>query len=351
MAQLVESRPHYHFVTKLLIGLFNDGELPNVRNICIEQTYGYVGRIEYVDGHSHLFRGTNMGVNSIGASEISGDKGYTKFFLKKLGYSTPEWEIFLMQEYMEKLKRSQSRNGFQDVQRSASQAPQYVEHSFGYPCYAKPNFGSQGRGIVRCETPKDLELAVEDFCKQGLNLFLVEKAVSMPDFRVVVFDNEVISCYQRIPLQVVGDGVSTITMLLQEKQKEYFGRGREEVINVQDSRMVQKLSRKGLDLQNVLPVGQRCPLLDVSNLSAGGESEEFTHRIHAHWKRLSVALTRDMGLRLCGVDIACTDLEDPQSAYSILEINAAPGLDNYASSGKEQFGKVKELYRRVFNEL
>lgn len=58
-----------------------------------------------------------------------------------------------------------------------------------------------------------------------------------------------------------------------------------------------------------------------------------------------------MGLRLCGVDIACTDLENPHSDYSILEINAAPGLDNYASSGQEQFERVKDLYKKIFNEM
>ena len=47
------------------------------------------------------------------------------------------------------------------------------------------------------------------------------------------------------------------------------------------------------------------PLLDVSNLSVV-EVEEFTHRIHAHWKRLSVAPLA-IWVKACGVDIACTD--------------------------------------------
>jgi len=348
MAQLIEAKPHYHFVTKLLIDLFNNGELPNVRRVIVEPTYGYVGRIEYHNGQVHVFRGTNLGVNSVGASELSKDKGYIKFFLRQLGYSTPEGEVFLMPEYLEVITRNLSRKGFEREQRSANQAHAYAESTIGYPCYAKPNFGSQGKGITRCESPSDLEAAISEFQKQGLNMFLLEQAVSMPDFRVVVFGDEVISCYQRIPLQVVGDGRSTIEDLLQQKQNSYFEQGREEVINIQDPRMLARLSRHGLNIQSVMPSGQYFQLLDVSNLSMGGESEEFTHRIHETWRRLCIRLTKDMGLRLCGVDIACTDLEDPHSDYSILEINAAPGLDNYASSGKEQFNRVRNLYKKIF---
>ena len=111
--------------------------------------------------------------------------------------------------------------------------------------------------------------------------------------------------------------------------------------------MLARLHKNGLNTQSVLTFDHNLQLLDVSNLSSGGESEEFTHRIHETWKKLSIAITKDMGLRLCGVDIACTDLENPHSDYNILEINDAPGLDNYASSGTEQFNRVRDLYKKI----
>lgn len=351
MAKTIEKKPYYPFVTKILIDLFNKGELFNVRNVMIEPTYGYVGRIEYHNGRVHVFRSTNMGVNSLGASEIAKDKGYTKFFLRQLGYNTPEGDIFIMPEYIEKINKNLSRNGFKDRQRSTNDANAYVESMGGYPFYAKPNLGSQGKEIVRCEKQSDLEETIAEFRKQGMKMFLLEKAVEMPDFRVVVFGDEMISCYQRIPLQVTGDGKATIENLLRQKQENFFARGREEVIDIKDARMLSRLNRYGLNIQSVLGSGQNFKLLDVSNLSSGGESEEFTHRIHKKWRDLSISITRDMGLKLCGVDIACTNLESPESDYSILEINAAPGLDNYASSGKEQHERVRSMYKKIFNDL
>ncbi len=57
-----------------------------------------------------------------------------------------------------------------------------------------------------------------------------------------------------------------------------------------------------------------------------------------------------MGLQLCGVDLACADIEQPDAAYSILETNAAPGLDNYAATGERQATIVRELLKEVFNQ-
>jgi D-alanine-D-alanine ligase-like ATP-grasp enzyme len=49
-----------------------------------------------------------------------------------------------------------------------------------------------------------------------------------------------------------------------------------------------------------------------------------------------VSATRDMGLRLCGVDIMTDDitrsLVENNDNYTIIEMNGAPGLDNYITT-------------------
>src|SRR5262249_13410924 len=87
--QHLEVKPHYPFVTKTLISLWQCGEPPNVREVTIEPNYGYVSRIVYHDGSVQMVRDTKLGLNSLGASEIAKDKGYTKYFLASLGYHTP----------------------------------------------------------------------------------------------------------------------------------------------------------------------------------------------------------------------------------------------------------------------
>ncbi|HLD48792.1 MAG TPA: hypothetical protein VJB11_00340 [archaeon] len=346
----VEAKPWYPFVTKILIDLFNEDRLSNVRNILIEPVYGFVGRIEYKNSRVHMFRSQNLGVNSLGASEISNDKGYTKFFLNELGYKTPRGEIILMPEYIKKISKTLSKHESVSY-KTIEEADNLVSSTFGYPCYAKPNFGSQGRGIKKCEDWNDLKIAINEFREREENILLLEEAINMPDYRIVILKDEMISCYLRKPLYVVGDGISTIGELLRQKQKAYNVQGRDTIIDVEYKGIKNKLGKLNMNLESIPAFNKNVLLLDVSNLSLGGESEDYSNRIHQHWKDLCIKITYEMGLKLCGVDIACSDLGDPQADYSILEVNASPGLDNYASEGKKQAEIVRKLYKKVFNEM
>jgi D-alanine-D-alanine ligase-like ATP-grasp enzyme len=340
---------HYPYITRVLIELFESGALPNVASVQIEPVYGYVGRIVYRDGTVRFFRGSSMGMNRLGASEIARDKGYTKFFLEQLGYSTPRGKVFLSARFVEMIDKNLGRFGFTEFAH-CDQVLEYVGQTLGYPCYLKPNEGSQGRGIERCGNPEEVLEALERYAADGALKVLVEQAIPYPDYRVVVLGDEVISCYLRKPLSLTGDGVSTIHALLAERQRQFLDDGRDTVINLEDSRLDRALSREGWTRETVLPPGRAWQAFAVSNLSVGGDSEDFTDRIHPRWRELCIEISAAMGLRFSGVDIACEDICRADAGYSVLEINAAPGLDNYAASGPRQADLVRDLYRRVFNE-
>ena len=346
---VIESKNHYPFITRLLIELFTSGGLPNVASVEIEPVYGYAGRIVYRDGSVRLFRGTSMGMNRLGASEVARDKGYTKFLLEQLGFQTPRGQVFLFPRFVRLIDTNLGRFGFKEYA-GTERILEYLQQSPGYPCYLKPNEGSQGRGIERCDTSAEVIEALERFDSAGASKVLVEQAVSFPDYRVVVLGDEVISCYLRKPLCLMGDGVSTIEELLMQRQRQFVAEGRDTIINLKDSRIDKGLFQQGWTRDTVLPSDHSWQVYQVSNLSVGGDSEDFTDRIHPHWRRLCIEVTAAMGLRFCGVDLACEDICRGDSAYSILEINAAPGLDNYAATGPKQASLVRDLYQRVFNE-
>jgi D-alanine-D-alanine ligase-like ATP-grasp enzyme len=86
-------------------------------------------------------------------------------------------------------------------------------------------------------------------------------------------------------------------------------------------------------------------------LSTGGEAVDVTNNLHPSFKELAIRITKDMGLRLCGVDILTNDISVPLKDYVIIEIKGAPGLDNYASMGQAQAKVVESLYLKVLRAL
>jgi D-alanine-D-alanine ligase-like ATP-grasp enzyme len=70
------------------------------------------------------------------------------------------------------------------------------------------------------------------------------------------------------------------------------------------------------------------------------------------FKQIAVQLTKDMGLRLCGVDLMISgNITQKPGEYWILEINSAPGLDHYAQTGKAQEKIVEDLYLEVLKSM
>jgi D-alanine-D-alanine ligase-like ATP-grasp enzyme len=144
---------------------------------------------------------------------------------------------------------------------------------------------------------------------------------------------------------------STILNLIKEKQKEFIRIGRYERINVTDLRITSILKRNNFDLNSILEKEQVLSLLDNANLSTGGKAIDYTNEIHPKFKDLAINATKDMDLRLCGVDILTNDIKEWSDDYIILELNGAPGLDNYASIGIEQQLVVDNLYLKILKAI
>lgn len=216
----------------------------------------------------------------------------------------------------------------------------------------KPNSKSQGWGVAKVHNKKELERAAR-FISARENVFLIQKPARGDDYRLVVLDDKVISAYRRIPLSVMGDGSSSIATLLRKKQRTFRRAGRDTNIKLNDYRFVLRLRRLGKSLKYVPKLGEEVILLDNANLSTGGDAVDVTKKLHPEWNSLAVKITRDMGLRFCGVDLMIRGsiAEPPKGNYVILEINSAPGLDHYASVGGKQRRIVENLYLKVLRAM
>src|SRR5262249_47093845 len=153
---------------------------------------------------------------------------------------------------------------------------------------------------VWCVADED-ELAevIRRYERERVRVALVERRIDLPDFRLVVLDGELISAYQRVPLSVTGDGVSTVESLLVARQDGFHVSGRDTSLWIDDDRVTARLRRLGLDRTTVPAAGEVVQLLDASNLSLGGTSVDVTGKVAARWSQLAVEVATMFGLRFC----------------------------------------------------
>ncbi len=304
--------------------------------VVVEEEWGVVGQIIYPNGKHRYFRGTTLDINTMGASALAVDKDYSKIFMKKMGYSVIPWKKFYSNSWAERIKSDQT----------IEKAWLYAK-GVGLPVFLKPNSKSQGAGVTKVWNKAEF-FKVFKLISRMDNVVLVEQAIIGKDYRVVVLDNEIISAYERVALTVIGDGLTSVAKLLEKRQEEFMRAGRDKTFLAKDVRLQMSLKRERLSFDSVLEKGQSLQLLSNANLSTGGTSVDVTEQVHPFYKKLAVSVTKDMGLRLCGVDLMIVgDIATPSKEHYIIEINSAPGLDHYAAMGRKQQQIVEQLYTKV----
>ena len=310
--------------------------------IFLEPEWGIAGQIVFSSGKISYFRYNTVDLNGVGSSDIAKDKDFSNVFMRRLGYPTvPDSKTFFSDSWADAI--GAPRRKIDDAYRHAVKV--------GLPVVVKPNSGSQGSNVSFVHNKREFYRALKAIFKKD-RVALVQKPVKGADYRLVVLDNEVISAYERVPLSVIGDGISSIGKMLNQKQQRFLASKRDTQIKMGDPRIALKLARQDLSLKSVPPKGKLVYLLDNANLSTGGDSVDVTNKVHPAFIKLAVKLTKEMGLRLCGVDLMVDgDIRQPPKVYWILEINAAPGLDHYAKSGRKQEKIVENLYLKVLKSL
>jgi D-alanine-D-alanine ligase-like ATP-grasp enzyme len=312
-------------------------------DVYIEPEYGYVGYVEFPQGRRWFFRGTSFDVNPQAASSIAKDKDYCAKLLKHMGYPVPESVLLFSPPFRQKMRlRSEevaARLGF------AEEAIAFTE-KWGFPLFLKPNEGSEGRGVTRVDSVDAMFETLWALFEEE-DKVLLQVPVKGREYRIVVFNGEVVSTYERIPFAITGDGSSTVAQLTNAATTRLRADKRGAKVSAEDPRIATELRSQNIADDFVPPDGQIIRLLPNSNLSTGGTSIDFTGKISTQYQNIAVGVARDIGLTLAGIDIVADNICDPEGNYCILEVNSAPGLHNFAGSSKRAKTRTRDLYRKL----
>lgn len=226
-------------------------------------------------------------------------------------------------------------------------------HQFqGRDIVVKPNSTNFGMGIVilkemQCE--KNYRSALETAFKHD-SAVLIEEFIFGKEYRFLIIGDQVAAILHRVPSNVIGDGVHSISELVAEKNKNPL-RGSGYVTPLEKLKLKQpevaylKDQKKTID--TVPNKGETVYLRENSNISTGGDSIDFTDDIRDEYKQIAVQAAKAVGAKICGVDMIITDIHQQPNAsnYGIIELNFNPALHihNYPYQGENRHVEEKVL--------
>lgn len=200
----------------------------------------------------------------------------------------------------------------------------------GGPVVVKPRDGNQGRGVGVNLTSREQVDAAYAVAAEISGEVLVERCVPGNDYRILVVGNKLIAAARRDPPQVVGDGMHSISQLVEQINSDpRRGEGHANALTkiYFDEITVAQLATKGLAPESVPSSGERVVLRNNANLSTGGTATDVTDDVHPELAARVEAAARMVGLDICGVDIVCDSVSNPLEEHgAVIEINAVPGL-------------------------
>ena len=201
----------------------------------------------------------------------------------------------------------------------------------GLPVVVKPQDGNHGRGVATNLSTREQVLRAYAAAHEESSRVIVESFIPGVDYRMLVVGGRLVAAALRAPAQVVGDGRSTITQLIDEVNRDpRRSDGHATVLSriKIDPVALGVLADQGYTPDSTPPTGVHVLIRRNANLSTGGTAMDVTDLVHPDVAARAVEAARAVGLDIAGVDVVATDISRPLEVQrgAIVEINAGPGL-------------------------
>ena len=237
---------------------------------------------------------------------IGKSKELTKKYLKEAGVPVPDGKSF------------DAGTTIEDILKFAE--------SISYPVVLKPTNGNLGKGVIaNIKSENELKEAIH-YVREELKYekVICERFISGEEYRIYVIDDKVIGATNRIPANVIGDGKSSIRILIQQKNNE-----RKKNPNLSnrpikiDKELTKRLKENKLTLEYIPKKDERIFLSDKSNLSSGGDPIDATDILTPEMKVAAINAAKAAKMVQCGVDMI---IDSKNNHYAVLELNSRPGI-------------------------
>lgn len=240
------------------------------------------------------------------AESIASDKNLTKTLLQACGVPIPEGRLV-------------------DNPQDAWEAAEEI----GVPVVVKPLDANHGRGVsTELMSRAEVEAAYELAINEG-SAVIVERYVRGNEHRLLIVGGKVAAAARGESVVVVGDGRSTIRLLIDNQVNIDPRRGATEEYPLdlvqldEDAAVKFELDRQGLGPGSIPSLGMKVMIQRNGNVAI-----DVTDSVHPQVAADAALAARVIGLDIAGIDLVAEDISRPleNQGGAIVEVNAGPGL-------------------------
>jgi cyanophycin synthetase len=203
--------------------------------------------------------------------------------------------------------------------------------ALGTPVVVKPRDGDYGLGVMLCLTTREQVQAAYGRARQVSEDVLVERYAAGSAYRLLMIDGRLVAAIRRDPAQVVGDGHSTISELVDQANADPR-RGDEPARPLwkikldADARDI--LADQGYAPSSIAPAGVRVLIHRKPHPMTGATDVDVTDEVHPAVVATAARAAQMVGLEVAGLDIVARDIGRPleEQGGVVLEVNAGPGI-------------------------
>jgi D-alanine-D-alanine ligase-like ATP-grasp enzyme len=217
----------------------------------------------------------------------------------------------------------------------------------------KPCSSSLGQGItINPKTNDEIIQAINEAFSINSSI-LIEEYIEGEDYRITIFQNDIIAISRRIPAYVIGDGIKNIEQLIANKNLKRV-KSNLPIIVIKE-KDIDFLKSKSLNINTIPTKNKYIKLKSGCNIDIGGETQKIeTDSIPEVNIKLFKKITKVLKLDFAGIDFISQDIKKPhtQVVSAINEVNSAPQLDvhYFDSSPFNNYAAERILQKYFFSE-
>lgn len=214
---------------------------------------------------------------------------------------------------------------------------------------SKPVIGTHSEGVVLGITsPAQLRAA---FAQSPSPDCLLEEQIPGADLRIQAIGGRLVAACRREPASVLGDGETPLAGLIAARRAAVQAANPQNDLRIDDE-VQAHIAAAGLDLDAVLPAGQRLPLRRTTSMANGGRAVDLTDTIHPDWIELTAAVAAALGMRVLAIDAITEDpARSPADCGAVLEVNARPEWLHHTFSEGRRHDIPRLLLEDLFGRL